>query len=330
MILNSIEHTQKINNNPLYWSYKIKDSTISNINNILSINNQDKIIEKIKELKNNWSKLYQDNSLNINQKVEILTTILQNISKLLNNLNIDRVYNNSTFLENENNQSISKIEDITKMMHIKWTDLIDSDIVWVSCNEWVNYIYNLIRDITNSDEDIEYDFQVNTNDAHWILYINIWNKRFSFDSVVHSLSFEEVEKWTHKFKKKNKPKFFKEHNQYINFSDQEMSKKNTLVYDFDWKKLKIVKKWLILMVIYKNKPVKFINLHWLKKITKNISKVPSIKYIWLVPKVYNIDQIKEFILSKIDNNSESYDEVQFILKKLHDEKLLQFFNLSNL
>lgn len=313
-----------------YSSYKIKETTINNINSILYYKDESIILKKIIKIKNNWVKIYQKNKLNIEKKEELLTIIINNISNLLNNLKINRVYNNSTYLDNKKDQNISNINDITKMVSIEWMKLIESNIPWVSCNEWIKFIYNLLLEITDNDSEVKYEFQVNTNDAHWVLYINIWNSRFSFDSVVNSLSFEKIKKWTHKFKKKNKPVFFNEYEKYRDFSNQEMNKKDTLVYDFDWKKLKIVKKWLFIMIVYKNKPLNFIDIHWLKRITKNISKVPSIKFIWLTPKVYNIDQIKEFILSKLDNDISSHSEVKSILDKLHTEKLLQLFNLSNL
>jgi hypothetical protein len=46
----------------------------------------------------------------------------------------------------------------------------------------------------------------------------------------------------------------------------------------------------------------------------------------LIPKLYNIEQVREFIISKV--SKEDIDDMKIIISKIHDEKLLQFFNLS--
>lgn len=313
-------------NNTKNKSYRIKNDIINNINNILSSKNINETIKLVEKFKENWIKVYQKHWNSIDEKELLLSQIIGNISILLNNLKIERVYNNSTFL-NTKNKPISNIKDITQMLCISETKILDSSVEWGSCNEWVDFVYNLISKITQNDSDIKYTFQVNTNDAHWILYIDIWSKRFSFDSTLKWFTFDKMNKWEYKNRRKYKPKFFNNYKEYKIFSNQEMNKKNILVYDFNWTKFKIIKKWSFIIIAYKDKPLEYINISWLKRISKNISKISTIKYVWKIPNIYNIDQIKEFILSRIKNDDK--DKVKIILNHLHEEKLLQFFNLNN-
>lgn len=305
--------------------FGVTDNVIQEINDILTLENIDSILSKIEWFKENWKKTYENYWDTIENKEKILDYIFSNLSKLLNELNVERVYNNTSYLLEEN---ISKDWNINKMKNfltIKWIDLNFNKINWVSCNEWVTWLYNLLIEIIWNDSDIKYTFQINSNDIHGLLYINIWNKKYSFDSIVSGFRFEELPKWEIKAKRKNKPTFYDNQDAYQESFIKWMDNKDTIVYDYLWKKLKILKKAGLLMIAYKNQPVKYINLHWFKRLTKNLSKLSSVKYVWLVPEVYNLDSIKEFIISKV--KVDDREDISIILSQIHQDRLLKFFNL---
>lgn len=323
----------KIENNQLYPKLnmvlektKITDEVIQSINEILNLENIDDVLFQIEKFKVNWKEIYKKYWNTIENKELILDYIFKNISRLLNDLNIERVYNNTSYLLAENISRNWELKGIKNFVTLKWLDISFSKISWASCNEWVLWLHNLVNEIVENDIDVKYTFQINKNDTHGLLYIIIWNKKYSFDSITSGFRFEEIEFSKINAKRKNNPDFFDNKDIYIDSFVNWMNEKDSIVYDYLWKKLKIVKKYWVLTIIYKNKPIKYININWFKRLTKNLSKLPNLKFIWLVPKVYNIDNIKEFIISKV--NKKDREELNIILSKIHEEKLLQFFNLS--
>ena len=296
---------------------KVKDDTISHVNNLLEIN-QNLIFDELLKMKQIWRKIYLSYWKDLKTKKLILSNILNNIYLLLNKPNIKRVYNSTTSIDLENN-NLSLEEELWLYLRVEWESIYNQNTLWGSCNNWIIWVYNIIKDITLNDDNIKYDFQLNKNDNHWVLYITLWDEKFIFESRNKELFLGK--------KDKSKSNIF--HNGYKNISTYKKAvvnwsyAKNAITYHFDLMKLKIVKKWWFISIIYKNKNPKFINIRWFKKITKKISKIWNIKFIWKIPEVYNLDGIKEFIISKIDK--ESKEEVLFILNKLNEEKLLHFF-----
>jgi hypothetical protein len=185
-------------------------------------------------------------------------------------------------------------------------------------------LYNFILEIVWNDNTIKYTFQVNSSDAHWILYIDVWNNRYSFDSITSWLEFDKFSLWENKAKKKHKPDFYDNQDDYFEWFIDKMDKKDIIVYDNWWKKLKIVRKWLFIFFIYKNKPIKYININWFKRLSKNISKIKSIKYIWFVPNISKVDEISDFLLSRVMDRDK--EDVRLILSQINKNRLLEFFN----
>jgi hypothetical protein len=55
----------------------------------------------------------------------------------LNKLNVDRVYNNTSYLLEENISKTWNLKKMERFLTIKWTSLSENNIIWASCNEWV-------------------------------------------------------------------------------------------------------------------------------------------------------------------------------------------------
>ncbi len=303
---------------------EIKESTINKINGILDLENLDNIFKGIEKNIENWKKIYLKYWKTIKDKQVILDNVFKNIYLLLNNLSIKRVYNSTSSLKLDDIYEKNIAEQLQLFFRIENEDFIKQQTLWASCNNWNLFAYKLINEITWWDKDIKFKFYLKKSDNHWILYIKIWDKKYSFESRA-----QELFLW----KKKNHRKIFKkDFNKFGNIDDYKTevkkwyNKKNVITYHFWLKKLKLVKKWWMLTIIYRSKSPKFINIHWLKRLTKNIWKIPNLRYFWFTPKLYNSDGIKEFILSKVKVSDRK--DIEIILWNIDNKKLLDFFNLD--
>lgn len=166
---------------------------INRIDQILDKKGNTYIINLLQKLKLNWSKAYKESYWAI-EKIDNLENIIINLRSLLNQLKIVRVYNNTVYIDNNTEEKLSNLESIENMLINDYKLNDNLNTIWASCNEWVIFIYKLLKDITKNDPEIDYEFQINHKDWHWILYINLLDKRYSFESSVKWLEFIEQKK----------------------------------------------------------------------------------------------------------------------------------------
>lgn len=316
---------ENINISKVLEKFTITDKIINDINSILSLEAIDDIFSKLEKFKENWKRVYLKYWTDLEKKQFIIDYIFKNLSKLFNELNIKRIHNSTSSLSKDF-ESLSQEEQLKNFFHIKWGDLSYYNSKWASCNNWVILVKSLIESITEYDSDITYNFQINMKHNHWLMYITTWDKKYIFDSNARWLIFEEIWVWNTKEKAKYKPKHYDNVDDYKEEFRQNSLSKNVLTFDFWDKKLKIVKRYWMITVIFRSWPLKYVKVNWLKRVTKIFWKLPTLKYVGKVPLVHNIDQINDFIVSKV--KMEEKEDISNILWKIHDEKLLQFFNLS--
>lgn len=116
-------------------------------------------------------------------------------------------------------------------------------------------------------------------------------------------------------------------NNYVKYKEnfkKYMDAKNMIAYDHNWKKLKIIKIKDFILITYRDKPVEYIDIYWLIRISKLFSKASSILYFWLKPKHNKPIEIKNFILNQ--TNWKIKDEIEKIIQHINDEKIINFFN----
>ena len=305
--------------------FVVTDKVIEDVNSILSVENFDEVLSKIEKFKENWKRIYEKYWNSIESKQKILDFIFNNISKLLNNLEIVKVHNSTSTLHAEEFNSLDDIKLFKKMFRIKWQLLDDVIITWASCHNYILFIKKIINYISSNDSDIKYEYQIN-KDNHWLMYIIIWSKKYVFDSPARKFFLEEIELWKIKGKSRNKPKLFNDFDTYKEAFTRKANENNMLAYHFWTIDIKILKKWGFVSIFFRNKPLNYIDVHWLKSITTKISQFSSIKYFWLLPKLSNLNEIYDFIIWKVWKQNK--ENASLILPRFDDKKLLDIFNIK--
>jgi hypothetical protein len=171
---------------------------------------------------------------------------------LLNDLNIKRAHNSSSCYMINSLEKLSYTEQLKKILFIESEPLSKQNIIWWSCNNWVIFFHKLINDITDWDEDIKYDFQINTKTNHWIIYLNIWTNKYIFEDTPKWFLLELRKKWDFKIKEKNKPKFFGWIEKYKDSVLEWVEKRDDLTYHIWNDRLKLKIRFGLLIISYKN------------------------------------------------------------------------------
>ncbi len=303
---------------------EISDDIIEKINSILSINNLDEVFLLIEKYIENWKIIYKKYWNNIENKEEIIDYLLKNISRLLNDLNIKRAHNSSSCHMINSLEKLTHREQLEKILFIKSESLLKQNIIWWSCNNWVIFFHKLMNDITDSDEDIKYDFQINTRNNHWIIYLNIWKNKYIFEDTPRWFLLDLRKKRDFKIKEKNKAQFFEWVEEYKDNVLEWLKNRDDLTYHIGNDRLKLKIRFGLLVISYKNKQSKYINITWFKRISKKIAELNITKYVWKKPRLNNLEEIEKFIISKINN--EDPNRLRQIIWYFDENKLLDFFN----
>jgi len=301
---------------------EISDDIVEEINSILSIENLDEVFSLIEKYIENWRIIYKKYWDDIENKEKIIGFILKNISRLLNDLNIKRAHNSSSCSMINSLEELSYREQLKKILFIKSEPISKQNVVWWSCNNWVIFFHKLMNDITDFDEDIKYNFQINTKNNHWIIYLNIWKNKYIFEDTPRWFLLEHRKKWDFKVKDKNKPEFFESVAEYKENVLEWLQNRDDLTYHIWNDRLKLKIRFWLLIISYKNKQSRYIKINWLKRISKKIAEIGITKYVWKRPRFNNLSDIKMFITSKIKDK----ERAEEILNNFEDKKLLDFFN----
>jgi hypothetical protein len=221
-------------------------------------------------------------------------------------------------------EKLTHREQLKKILFIKSESISKQNVVWWSCNNWVIFFHKLIDDITDYDDDIKYDFQINTKNNHWIIYLNIWKKKYIFEDTPRWFLLEHRKKWDFKIKDKNKPQFFEWVAEYKENVLKWLKNRDDLTYHIWNDRLKLKIRFGLLVISYKHKQSKYINITWFKRISKKIAELNITKYVWKKPRLNNLEEIEKFIISKINN--ENSNRLRQIIWYFDENKLLDFFN----
>jgi len=306
----------KLNKNLNPSKFKITNSKISELNQLLSsrTNNLEDFFIKLNQLLENWKKIYLKYWKNPKEKEKIILLFLENIAKLINNLNVRRVHNSSETL-NIANYSFQNLRQLESFFRIRWKDLLSHNKKWFSCHIFNYYIYWLLQELTNKDKDIKYMFEINPKDNHWKLIININWKKYFIDSVEKWIRIEKDEI------DKNK-KYFKNVKEYTEKSIIWNLNTNTITYQYWRYKLKIYKLWKQTFFSFHTKPIKKLNIHWLKRASKYIQLWIKIRPLGKTKDLKNIEN-KIFLYIR---NKEKREIIKQILSNLEEKWLGKFFN----
>ena len=299
----------------------ISDKIIAKLNKILEQKNQDLAIEKLEKLKKYAKKKYKKIKNN-EQKEIFINILLENITKLLNELNYKDIYNTDSIIWKEVNY-YSQISDIKKIATLS----SDKNIEGGDCNSQLLYFYNLVKSITNNDSYIKYKFFSDKRDNHWKIYIITKKHKYLY----HRQSQHILIKTNNSLE--NKKIQIEDNNEYwyIKTKNNIWLNQNKISYRF-WKKYLQIKStfyWIKLKIKSSEKEVPHIKVKWLKKISKKIYKTFNFIYLWKKKRFKNMgyNQLINYIVEQIENKE---DKIFFqeTVKKFNKEKLINIFWLK--
>lgn len=297
----------------------ISDLVVEKINKLILNKNIEEIEQKLELLKIIWLKNYKS-AKTIDEKEKIFETIFFSIENLLNKLDYNKVYNTDSAIKKEWN-NYKELNDIFTMVDI-W---INTNIEWANCNSWVLYIYLLLKNITNNDKSIKYSFVIRESDNHWLLYITLNAKLFLYHLDKNHIFKEKSKKisdsnYTHQ-------KTLKQYCDYKDIDHIYWVEKHSFHYR-KWNKIfKLYKKnWQIYAEINIWQKLKYINIFWLKKLTKKIYKIIKFrKKINLNNKWKTYDNLIKVLNEKFN----WIDEINFAKQALKNISRLKLNNIIN-
>lgn len=318
-----VEKNNKSNSTFWNWFQVLSEEVINKINKLIIENQKEMIFRKLETLKQIWFSNYKKCNSN-EEKENIIEISLYNIVKLLNEINYIEVYNTDSVLSKEKDY-YCEVKYIDKITNICWK--IDIDKEWWDCNSFLLLVYSTIKSITDNDENIKYNFITKKQNNHWILIIQVGEKKYLY----HRQSKHILKKVNEDSLKIYKKKYIINNNlwEYFKTKNEIWYNQNKIAFRHWWEYLRIKRKyWVITMIIkWNNKKNKDIWIHWLKKITKKILGIKNLTIIWLFPKKYklNYNDIREILISKIWKE-EDKNFFNYVFDKLNKTKLENIFN----
>ncbi len=278
------------------------------------IDNEKRFFKKLDFLLQKWKTLYKT-SKSIKQKEQNITTILKNITYLFNNLYIKRVHNSSKSL-NKDYYNYENIEQLKEWFRIRWKNFLEDNKIGFSCNNLNIWLYWLINNITNNDKQLKITFELNKNDNHWKLIININNNNYIIDSNSRWIYLKKYKKNILFKKIENIEKYKKE---FVKWQES----KNIITYNY-WKyQIQFINTDKIIIFLFRDKPIKSTKFYWLKKLYKNYQKfLVSKKIFYKKWRFKTIQNLEKFIQNKFNNNNAKI--IIQALKNIEPEKIKNF------
>jgi len=296
--------------------FKIPQKTINELNCLLNNeSNLQEFFDKLEQFFENWKKIYLKYWKKTEEKEKILLRIIQNIILLSTNLNIRRVHNSTESLNIEN-RGFKSIKQLRNFFRIRWKNFLKHNTKWFSCHVFNYYMYWLLREITNNDQEITYLFEINKIDNHWKLIIKINKNSYIIESIEPGIIIKKIDKHNNKIKK-----YIDNPRKYIEEAAKGHLRKSNITYHYWNYKFKIYKLGKEIFFSFNTKPIKKINITGLKRISKYIQMWIKIKRIW---KVQNIEELKKRILKK--SSKKYHPVITQILDNLNPKSLEKFLN----